>query len=176
MDTANRSYDQSYFIPIAGVYHKLAWGGAHSFIGEYKTMGSSTPRFVSEPIDVSGLLLNIDVASYYPNLIRCYDFMSRAVSNPKIFADVIDKRLMYKKEKNPIANSLKIVLNATYGAMKDQYSNLYDPLMANNVCVNGQLLLIDLIEKIEDYCDILNTNTDGLIVKCKKTRIRNGNK
>jgi len=173
MDKSNHSYDKSYFIPVAGVYHKLAWGGAHSFIGAYKKSNSSSPKFISRPIDVSGLLLNIDVASYYPNLIKRYQFMSRAVSNPKIFDDIIEKRLEYKKEKNPIATSLKIVLNATYGGMKDKFSKLYDPLMANNVSVNGQLLLIDLIEKIEDYCDILNTNTDGLIVKCKTVEYKN---
>lgn len=172
MDESNRSYDKSYFIPVAGVYHKLAWGGAHSFIGEYKKSNFSSPKFISRPIDVSGLLLNIDVASYYPNLIKRYQFMSRAVSNPNIFNDIIEKRLVYKKEKNPIANSLKIVLNSTYGAMKDKYSKLYDPLMANNICVNGQLLLIDLIEKIENYSEILNTNTDGLIVKCKKIEFK----
>ena len=32
MTESNRSYDKSYFVPVAGVYHKLAWGGAHSFI------------------------------------------------------------------------------------------------------------------------------------------------
>lgn len=172
MTESNRSYDKSYFVPVAGVYHKLAWGGAHSFIGEYKKSNLSSPKFISRPIDVSGLLLNIDVASYYPNLIKRYQFMSRAVSNPNIFNDIIEKRLVYKKEKNPIANSLKIVLNSTYGAMKDKYSKLYDPLMANNICVNGQLLLIDLIEKIENYSEILNTNTDGLIVKCKKIEFK----
>lgn len=172
MNESNRSYDKSYFVPVAGVYHKLAWGGAHSFIGEYKKSNLSSPKFISRSIDVSGLLLNIDVASYYPNLIKRYQFMSRAVSNPNIFNDIIEKRLVYKKEKNPIANSLKIVLNSTYGAMKDKYSKLYDPLMANNICVNGQLLLIDLIEKIENYCEILNTNTDGLIVKCKKIEFK----
>ena len=36
---------------------------------------------------------------------------------------------------------MKIVLNGTYGASKDKHNNLYDPLMANNVCVAGQLLI-----------------------------------
>lgn len=162
----NQNYESSQFVKIAGVFHKVAWGGLHSFIGDYKMHGSG-PKFVLKPIDISGNIINADVASYYPNLIKTYNFMSRAVPNPDVYTEVINKRIEYKKQKNPIANSLKIVLNSTYGAMKDKYSPMYDPLMSNNVCVNGQLLLIDLIDKIEDYCEILNSNTDGIIFLIK---------
>ena len=165
-NSKNKNYESSQFVKIAGVFHKVAWGGLHSFIGDYK-MNASGAKFTLKPIDVTGNILNADVASYYPNLIKRYNFMSRAVPNPDVYNDVIAKRIEYKKDKNPIADSLKIVLNSTYGAMKDKFSPMYDPLMANNVCVNGQLLLIDLIDKIEDYCDILNSNTDGIIVLVK---------
>jgi hypothetical protein len=164
----NKNYKSSQFVKVGGVYHKIAWGGIHSFVGEMDNSKSyKKEQFVLKPLDVSGKIYNMDVASYYPNLIRVYGFISRAVPNPKIYNDVISKRIEYKKQKNPIANSLKIVLNSAYGAMKDKFSDLYDPLMANNVCVNGQLLLIDLIDKIEDYCEILNSNTDGIIVLSK---------
>jgi DNA polymerase len=49
--------------------------------------------------------------------------------------------------------------------MKDKYNNLYDPKNANNVCINGQLLLLDLIEKVEPYCQLIQSNTDGILVK-----------
>ena len=39
--------------------------------------------------------------------------------------------------------------NSTYGASKDKHNALYDPSMANNVCINGQLLIVDLLEKLE---------------------------
>lgn len=39
--------------------------------------------------------------------------------------------------------------NSTYGAMKDKFNPLYDPKQANNVCVTGQLLLLDLLEHLE---------------------------
>ena len=32
--------------------------------------------------------------------------------------------------------------------MKDKYNALYDPLMANNICVTGQLALLLLIEML----------------------------
>ena len=49
--------------------------------------------------------------------------------------------------------------------MKDKYNALYDPLMANNICVTGQLALLLLIEMLEDVCTLIQSNTDGLIVK-----------
>ena len=55
--------------------------------------------------------------------------------------------------------------NSTYGAMKDVYNALYDPRSANNVCIFGQLLLTDLIERLEGHCELIQSNTDGLIVK-----------
>lgn len=97
-----------------------------------------------------------------------YGFLSRNVSEPKKFKEIYDRRLVYKAEKNPLQAPLKIVLNSTYGAMKDKYNNLYDPRQANNVCINGQLMLLMLIEMLEPYCNVINTNTDGILVKLRK--------
>lgn len=62
---------------------------------------------------------------------------------------------------------MKIVLNSTYGILKDKNNPLYDPLMSNNVCVTGQLLLLDLIEKVEPYCQLIQSNTDGIYMLVK---------
>ena len=51
--------------------------------------------------------------------------------------------------------------------MKDKNNPLYDPRQANRVCIYGQLLLTDLIEKLEPYCEITQSNTDGVLVKLK---------
>jgi DNA polymerase len=37
--------------------------------------------------------------------------------------------------------------------------------MANNICVTGQLALLLLIEMLEPHCTLIQSNTDGLIVK-----------
>lgn len=140
---------------IAGVPHTFAWGGLHGARVHY----CETGRF-----------LNVDVASYYPSLMIRYGFGSRNMSDPKKYEQVYRQRLQYKAEGNPLQAPLKIVLNGTYGAMKDQFNPLYDPRQANNVCVGGQLLLLDLIEKLEPYCDIVQSNTDGILVKLRDNR------
>ena len=51
--------------------------------------------------------------------------------------------------------------------MKQKSSALYDPMSNNSICINGQLLLLDLVEHIEPYCELIQNNTDGIIVKLK---------
>lgn len=148
----NAMYKEKLECEIAGVPHVFAWGGIHGAIPKYHD---------------SGYFVNVDVASYYPSLMIHYNYHSRNIENPAKFTEIYHDRLEYKKQKDKRANPLKIVLNSTYGAMKDQFNGLYDPLMANNVCVTGQLFLLDLIEKLEDSFDIIQSNTDGILVKLR---------
>jgi hypothetical protein len=37
--------------------------------------------------------------------------------------------------------------------------------MSNSICISGQLLIIDLIEKVEPYCELIQSNTDGIYMK-----------
>jgi hypothetical protein len=146
----NRDYTKKLNTEVAGVPHIFAWGGLHGAIEKYSG---------------EGLYINCDVASLYPSIMIEYGYLSRNVSEPKKYAEIRATRLKLKKEKNPMQAPYKIVLNSTYGAMKDKYNQLYDPLMANNVCITGQLLLLDLIEKLEPYCKLIQSNTDGLFLK-----------
>lgn len=136
-------------INVAGVPHVFGWGGVHG---------------AREGYSGEGIYINMDVASLYPSLMIRYNLHSRSC-NPNKYTEIRDLRIKYKHEKNPLQAALKLVLNGTYGAMKDINNPLYDPLMANNVCVYGQLLLLDLIEHLEPYCKIIQSNTDGVLVK-----------
>ncbi len=109
-----------------------------------------------------GYIYSIDVASLYPALILEYGLMSRAVENDSKFREIRDTRIVYKKAKNPLQAVLKLIINSVYGCFGDQYNSLCDKRMMRSVCVAGQLLLTDLIEKIEPYCRPFNINTDGI--------------
>ena len=145
----NRNYEKKLDIIIAGVPHTFAWGGVHGAREKYNR---------------SGYFINMDVASLYPSLMIQYNLHSRSC-NPEKFNEIVQTRLKFKHEKNPLQAPLKIVINGTYGAMKDKNNPLYDPRQANNVCVFGQLLLLDLIEHLEPYCEIVQSNTDGVLVR-----------
>ena len=150
--TKDWNYDTGLDIEIAGVPHTYGTGGIHG----------ATPNYFGE-----GEFLHVDVNSYYPSLMLRYPSfcMSRTGASVKKFQDIYDNRIAFKKAKDPRQGALKIVLNSTYGAMKDIFNPLYDPRSANNVCIFGQLLLTDLIERLEGVCELIQSNTDGLIVK-----------
>lgn len=146
----NMDYEKELITDVAGIPHTFSYGGLHSSKENYVDKGD---------------FLAIDVQSYYPSLMIQYGFGSRSADFKK-YKDIYDLRLQLKKEgKKKEQAPLKIVLNATYGASKDEYNPLYDPRQANNVCINGQLLLLDLIEKLEYKCDLIFANTDGLLIK-----------
>ena len=153
----NRDYKKSLECEIAGVPHKFGWGGVHG---------------AKEKYHGKGLIVHVDVTSYYPSLMIEYGLLSRNTNKPEKFKEIYDTRVALKeagkkKEQAPY----KIVLNGTYGICKDKMSLAYDPLQANNICINGQLLLIDLIEKLEviEGFELIQSNTDGLIVKIPDT-------
>jgi DNA polymerase elongation subunit (family B) len=95
-----------------------------------------------------------------------YDFLTRNCKDKKKFKQIYDKRVELKKAgKKKEQAPYKIILNSTYGICKDKYSNAYDPRQANNVCINGQLMLLDLLEHLEGHAEIIQSNTDGIILQ-----------
>lgn len=143
-------------ILIAGVPHRFAWGGVHGAIESYHG---------------SGNFVLCDITSMYPSLIIEYGLLSRNCpqSSYDIYEKIYHERLKLKAEgKKKEQEPLKLFLNSTYGIMKDKYNKMYDPLMANTICVYGQLFILDFIEKIESFAEIIQSNTDGVLVKLKR--------
>ena len=137
-------------VMVAGCPHTFAWGGVHGALEQYHG---------------EGYFLMADVASLYPSLMIQYNLHSRNIADPQKFVDIYHQRLELKKKKDPLQAVLKIVLNSTYGVLKDKNNNLYDPLMSNKVCLYGQILLLDLIEHLEAHCQLIQSNTDGILIK-----------
>lgn len=135
---------------VAGVPHVYAFGGIHGAIEKYNG---------------SGNFLHIDVSSYYPSLIIVDNFMSRKSKSPETFTHLREMRYKLKAQKDPKNKIYKILINATFGAMKSEYNMLFDPKQANNICINGQIILTQLIIELSPYCQLIQSNTDGLVVK-----------
>lgn len=138
-------------LDICGVPHTFGIGGIHGAI----------PNF-----SYSGKLMNIDVASYYPSMMIEYDWFARSVpqEKKKLYAKMKADRIVLKKTNKKLSDAYKLVLNTTYGCYKYEYCNLYDPRMANNICIGGQVMLVDLLENLEPYCKVVQSNTDGIII------------
>lgn len=155
-DYNNRDLKKYLRVNVYGVDTDFGWGGLHSARKKYQG---------------EDFIVNSDVSSFYPSIMIEYGLLSRNIQNQTKFKEIRDTRFKFKKEKNPIEKSLKLVLNSTYGACLDENNDLYDQRQGIGICVNGQLLLLDLIEKVElEFCDraeFIQGNTDGVMFKFK---------
>ena len=138
-------------LDICGVPHTFGIGGIHGAIPNFSYVGK---------------LMNIDVASYYPSMMIAYDWFARSVPQEKkqLYSKMKADRIVLKKTNKKLSDAYKLVLNTTYGCYKYEYCNLLDPRMANNICIGGQVMLVDLLENLEPYCKVVQSNTDGIII------------
>lgn len=158
LNKENHDYSKTLKCDIAGVEHVVAWGGLHGAMNKYSYECKSDE-----------LLIMADVDQLYPTLMIVYKLLSRAVSDYSKFENILNeslrlKKLKMKKEREPY----KRICNITYGAEGDRYNAMYDPLHRNLVCVFGQVLMIDLIEKIEPFVKLIQSNTDGILILIKE--------
>lgn len=143
----NHTYNRKLEVEVAGCPTTFAYGGVHG-------AKLNCAR--------QGIILCFDVASLYPSLMILYDCLSRNVLKAEKYSEIKKRRLAFKKAKDRRQIALKLVLNATYGILKDPNNPFFDPRMSNQVCVSGQLLLLDLVEKVEHLGETLQVNTDGV--------------
>lgn len=132
----------------------FGWGGGHGALKKYHKRG---------------YYLNVDVKSLYPSLMLTYPdicglaavFGAQSLST---YEDILLTRLALKAAgKKAEQAPLKIVLNATYGGLR-QKSDQY----GLNVCILGQMLVcVDLLEHLEPHGEIIQANTDGILVRKK---------
>lgn len=151
---------------VAGIPHSFGFGGLHG----------AAP----DPVHKTGQLLHVDVNNYYPSMLIAWGLVTRAATNGN-YIKVYKTRKSLKKAQvaaakagnKPEARRLKKaqlpykkMLNALSGGMKDETNPAYDPRNNNCMCINGQLMLLDLIEHLEAVpgFELVQSNTDGLII------------
>lgn len=154
-------------------------GGIHSVYSEN----------IVTKTDTQASLINIDVTSYYPNLMMNFGYLSRNVLKPEKYRDIYNmrvdlKRQMKEEEKlngksdkwktlKAQQEGLKLILNTTYGATKNKYNALFDEYQASSLCYLGQLLLAALANKLYSTVGVIviQTNTDGILIKVANDKI-----
>jgi hypothetical protein len=150
---------ESLEISLAGVKHTFGFGGLHAAV----------ENFVYE-----GPMMQIDVGSYYATLALNNNFISRAAESPELFKNIYNERMTLKTADDPKQKTYKNVLTNKYGAMKSEYNPLFDPRQANNIAINGQLILTHLIVMLKPFAQIIQSNTDGIVIsyeECQKENI-----
>ena len=159
----NDFYKRKLTVDVAGIPHTFGFGGLHGA--------------ADHPVHYKGQILHVDVNNYYPSILIAWDLVTRSATNDN-YAEVYktrkqlklkqqaaktkEERSQWKKAQLPY----KKMLNALSGAMKDKTNPAYDPRNNNVMCINGQLMLLDLIEHLEVIpgFQLIQSNTDGLII------------
>lgn len=116
--------------------------------------------------DKDFIIKSFDATSYYPHLCfqndLCPAHLPKDVFIP-LYRSLYERRKSIPKS-DPINYVLKICLNALYGMTNDEFSFLRDRQVTLAICINGQLLLSMLMERM--LLEISNSqlvmmNTDG---------------
>jgi len=146
-------------IKIGRSVYRMGIGGLHS-----------SEKKVSYVTDDRHLLIDRDVASYYPAIILndglAPESMGRSFST--VYKGIVDKRLAAKAAGDKVVSeSLKITINGSFGKFGSPYSRLYSPKLLIQTTVTGQLSLLMLIEMLEGFdIPVVSANTDGIVIHC----------
>lgn len=150
-------------IPIGQGRYQMGIGGLHS-----------TESTVSHVACQQYRIVDRDVASYYPAIILNLGLYPQHLGTVflSIYKQLVDERLQAKRNKDKkTADTLKIVINGSYGKLGSPYSVLYSPNLLIQVTITGQLSLLMLIERLHlAGFVVLSANTDGIVVKVDRTR------
>lgn len=144
----------SFEVPHNGVDFSFGLGGLHASV--------SRQRFIANE---DYCLIDLDVSSYYPNIAIQNNLYPGSLGEIfcTIYRHIYEQRIASKDE--AIKYALKIALNAVYGKSNYENSFLYDPTYTAKTTVNGQLMLLMLIDMVEELVPgavMAQANTDGI--------------
>jgi len=172
IDTSEMSIEKaklhtiSFSTKYKNVVREYAEGGLHSF---------GKPGIYESDDDY--ILVDVDFASYYPHLSFRNGLHPEHIP-AKVFNELYegfyDKRKEFPKS-DPRNYVLKIILNGSYGLSKDKNAFLYDPKWQLAICINGQLILTLLTEKVFDVipdAQIIFENTDGAMYRIPRNKLK----
>ena len=150
-------------IKIGSTQYQMGIGGLHSC--------EKRQSVVAQP---NQILADFDVASYYPSIILKLKLAPQGMGSDflLIYQEIVTERLAAKARGDKLtADTLKIVVNGSFGKLGSMYSALYAPELMIQTTITGQLCLLMLIEWVESIgAKVVSANTDGIVVLCDRAR------
>ncbi len=151
-------------IKIGQSVYRMGIGGLHS-----------SEKSVAHFADDDHILVDRDVASYYPAIILNCGLRPAHMGEhfTQVYRDIVERRLVAKRRGDKVtADSLKITINGSFGKFGSPYSALYSPTLLIQTTVTGQLSLLMLIEMLEsEGIPVVSANTDGIVIKCPRSKV-----
>lgn len=122
-------------------------------------------------------MLNYDVSSLYPNIVRIYGYSSRAQADKESYIKLLDMRMKAKHNELPesflnplgltnkdLKNALKLVINSYTGTLRAPFNDLCDWKQGVGICFTGQLLILQLAYDLSQIptVELAEANTDAI--------------
>lgn len=145
---------------IDGVDYKFGTGGLHASVESQVVHSTDTHQ-----------LVDVDVASYYPNLGIKNNLYPAHLGSEfcQAYEGVYHTRKEY--DKGTAENgAYKLALNGAYGNSNNKYSVFFDSKYTMSITINGQLLLCMLVEQMLKIPNLrmIQANTDGITYLCPR--------
>lgn len=151
-------------ITISGASYQMGIGGLHS---------RETAQHIKSGDGFH--LSDFDVASYYPSIILQQRLFPESMGKSflDLYQGIVKKRITAKHTGDKVtADTLKIVLNGSFGKFGSKYSSLYSPQLLLQTTITGQLSLLMLIEELElNDIRVVSANTDGIVTYYHESQI-----
>ena len=136
--------------------YKMGIGGLHS-----------TEKKAAHVATKTVSIKDVDFDSFYPLIIISQNLYPPHLGQNfiRVYERIVRRRLAAKAAKDSItSNSLKIVINGSFGKLGSPYSILYAPELLIQVTLTGQLILLMFIERLElAGITVVSANTDGIV-------------
>jgi len=140
-------------VVLCGLTHRMGAGGIHA--AEKKCHETD--------------FLYLDVSGYYNLVMINYDLLPRTIpqSGKEKYVYMYHQQLELKGKPELATKRwvYKTILLAVFGASINQYTDFYDPQVGTLITIVGQMFLVDLLEKLDGKVKLIQSNTDGIMVK-----------
>jgi hypothetical protein len=139
-------------------------GGVHFTIGAGGLHGAKVASLVRS--SDSHCILDVDATSFYPFLVMANRFSPAHIGEvfADVYAELFELRKQYPKG-SPRNRAIKEALVSVFGKSNSIFSGLYDPALFLKITLNGQFVLLSLVEAFADLgFTTIQANTDGITV------------
>lgn len=154
-----KGYERKFL--LNGVCYSVAVGGVHT-INKPEIFKPAEDEYIGHS----------DVTSMYPSFIIQYNWIPRHLKQE--FYDeykwfYVERINTKGKDSEKVKDkTFKLTLNSATGKMQQETSWMYDPFTVFKIRINGQLILLMLVDKLlELNCKIIQVNTDGVMYIAK---------
>ena len=140
---------------------------------EQGILGSMESDYIDTSKHSGYSYLYIDFNSFGPNILINNNWLDKVAKHPLKYSEIKDRRIALKEQKNIEQLYYKYLLNSGL----DYLNRVYTKGGVNvglSLTITGVMTMMLLYKNLEAYkAELIECNTDGLIVKCPKKSVDN---